>query len=228
MAAPIATDLKGYLKPGDLDSKALLGPPPAPDSPRGKADRATYEELRAMADTPRWKAATLDNDLWSGGALRRYACAIGKAIDARSTPATLKLLQRVELDVRTVGTPAKDAYNRVRPLIGDDKPVCVKREDWMKTNASYPSGHAMTGWAWGLILAEAVPAKADGLLAAGREVGDSRFICGVHFVTDVEAGRTLGSAMVARLHAEPAFERELAAAKSELARAKAPAQGCGG
>ena len=52
------------------------------------------------------------------------------------------------------GKPAKDAYNRPRPLIGDDKPICIPREDWLKTNASYPSGHSMTGWAWGLILAE--------------------------------------------------------------------------
>ena len=32
---PIPTDLTGYLAAGDLDGAALLGPPPAADSPRG-------------------------------------------------------------------------------------------------------------------------------------------------------------------------------------------------
>ena len=97
----------------------------------------------------------------------------------------------------------------------------------MKTNASYPSGHSMVAWSWGLILAELAPSKADSVLSLGRESGESRVICGVHFISDVEAGRTLGSAMVARLHAEPAFEADLAKAKRELARAKAKPTGCG-
>jgi len=80
----------------------------------------------------------------------------------------------------------------------------------------------MTGWAWGLILAEAVPAKASAMVVAGREIGQSRVVCGVHFVTDVQAGRDLGAAMVARLHADPAFLADLRAAKAELAKAPPP------
>jgi acid phosphatase (class A) len=124
----------------------------------------------------------------------------------------------VELDVRTVGTPPKDHYNRTRPLIGNDLPVCVPREDWMKTNASYPSGHSMTGWAWALILGELEPGKVGPLMQAGDAIGESRIICGVHYRSDVEAGRKLGAAMVARLHSDPAFLSDLAAARAELKR----------
>jgi acid phosphatase (class A) len=131
---------------------------------------------------------------------------------------TYHLLQRIELDARTVGTPPKDHYNRTRPLIGDDRPVCIKREDWMKTNASYPSGHSMVGWAWGLVLGELAPAKASGLMQAGREIGDSRVICGVHYQSDVEAGRMLGAAMVSREHANAAFRADFTAARAELAK----------
>ena len=116
-----------------------------------------------------------------------------------------------------MGTPPKTHFNRTRPPIGDDAPLCVKREDWMKTNASYPSGHAMAGWAWGLILGELAPAKASGLLEAGRQIGDSRVICGVHYQSDVEAGRMLGAAMVSAEHADAAFRADFAAAKAELA-----------
>ena len=227
IASPPQTRLTGYLAPDALDGKAILGPPPAVDSPQGRADRATYDDTRALAGTPRWQTAIQDNDLWNGGAVKRYACALGRDLSDRSTPATLRMLRRIEGDVRTVGTPPKDFYNRKRPALGNDQPICVPRESWLETNASYPSGHAMAGWAWALVLSEAEPGKASAVLAAGREMGMSRVVCGVHFPTDVEAGRTLGAAMVSRLHAEPAFLADLAAAKTELAKAPAPT-GCEG
>jgi acid phosphatase (class A) len=223
---PRATALTGYFAANPLDGKTILGPPPAPDSPHGKADRAMFEETRKLEGSARWKTAIQDNDLWGGGALKRFSCALGVDLNATQTPATWKILHKIELDVRTVGTPAKDFYDRKRPLIGNDKPLCVPREDWMRTNASYPSGHSMVAWAWSLILTEAAPLKADALLKVGREGGESRMICGVHFISDVEAGRTLGSAMVARLHAEPAFKADLKKARRELAKAKRPAAGC--
>lgn len=223
---PVAGKLTGYLKSDDIDGEAVIGPPPSVDSPRGQADREIYLETRKLAGSVRWSEAVRDNDLWKGGAVERYACALGARVDARTTPITYRLLQRVELDVRTVGTPPKDHYGRVRPLIGDDRPVCVPREEWMKTNASYPSGHAMTGWAWALILSEIEPARTGPLMAAGNAIGDSRIICGVHYQSDVEAGRKLGAAMVARLHADPEFMRDLAAARAELSRDRAAPLHC--
>lgn len=227
VAAPQPTRLTGYLAATDLDGRAILGPPPAADSPQGRADREIFEDTRALQGTPRWRTAIRDNDLWNGGALKRFSCAMGVEVGERATPVTYRLLQRVELDVRTVGTPAKNFYDRKRPLIGNDAPVCVPREGWMKTNASYPSGHSMTAWAWALILAELKPDKADPLLAVGRDSGESRVICGVHFPSDVVAGRTLGAAMVARLHADPQFEADLARAKREMAHAAAAPADCG-
>jgi acid phosphatase (class A) len=220
LAGPAPTKLTGYLAAGNIDGQTVIGPPPALDSPRGMADRTIYLETRKLADTPRWSRATKDNDLWNGGALERYACALGAPIDATALPRTYHLLQRIELDARTVGTPPKDHYNRTRPLIGDERPVCIKREDWMKTNASYPSGHAMVGMAWGLVLGELAPSRASGLAEAGREIGDSRVICGVHYQSDVEAGRLLGAVMVAREHADPAFRADFAAAQAELAKTR--------
>ena len=223
---PIPTKLTGYLSASDIDGAALLGPPPTVESLRGQADRAMYNETRSLAGSARWGQAISDNDIWAGGALRRYACAAGQDIGAKATPDLYRLLERVELDVRTVGKPAKDHYGRLRPMVGDSQAICIPREDWMKTNASYPSGHAMVGWSWGLILSELQPARTDALMAAGKAVGDSRVVCGVHFQSDIEAARTLASAMVARLHGDPEFQRDLARARKELA--KAPALTCPG
>jgi acid phosphatase (class A) len=223
---PGSAKVTGYFSSAPLDGKTILGPPPTPDSAYGKADRSVFEETRKLEGSARWKTAIQDNDLWGGGALKRFSCAMGVDINAQQTPATWKILHKIEQDVRTVGTPAKQFYDRKRPLIGNDAPICVPREDWMKTNASYPSGHSMTAWSWGLILAEAAPAKASAVLALAKDSGDSRVVCGVHFQSDVEAGRTLGSAMVARLHDEPEFEADMARAKREMAAAKTPPTGC--
>jgi acid phosphatase (class A) len=205
---------KGYLPKGALDGIALLGPPPAPDSLIGQADRQRFEETRALQGSPRWSLATQDADL-NQGVLHRYSCAVGAQI-GDATPTLKHLLLKLQYDVRDVGNAPKDHYARPRPLIGNDKPLCVKRENWMVTNASYPSGHSMIGWSWALVLAELVPDRAETLMENARDFGESRVICGVHYQSDVDAGRTLGSAMVAR-------------AKVELQRArKGPApQDCG-
>lgn len=218
---------KGYLPAGALDGTALLGPPPAPDSLVGQADRKRFEETRALQGSPRWSLATQDADL-NQGVLHRYSCAVGARI-GDETPTLKHLLLKLQYDVRDTGNPPKDHYARPRPLIGNDLPLCVKRETWMVTNASYPSGHSMIGWSWALVLSELAPARAETLMENARDFGESRVICGVHYESDVEAGRTLGSAMVAREHAEPAFKADLAKAKLELERARkgpAPAD-CG-
>jgi acid phosphatase (class A) len=225
-AGPAPTTLKGYLATNPLNGAMILGPPPAPGSAHDRADRALYEETRALEGSARWKTAIQDNDLWGGGAVRRFSCALGQELNETQTPVTLRILHRIELDGRTVGTPPKDHYARVRPALGNDKPVCVPRADWMRTNASYPSGHSMVAWAWALVLTELAPARADALLTLGRESGESRMICGVHYISDVEAGRTLGAGMLARLRSEPEFRADLEAARAEMTKPGKTPPGC--
>lgn len=216
----------GYLAADALHGAEILPPPPAEGSPRDLADRAAFEETRALKDTPRWAMAIQDNDLRGGGAVKRLSCGLDVDISAAATPATLKLLTRVMVDVGAVGTPPKDHFARKRPALGNHKPICVARESWLETNASYPSGHAMVAWGWALVMTELMPAKADAALKLGQEMGDSRVVCGVHYPSDVEAGRTLAAGMVARLHADPAFVADMAAAKAELASPKPAPSGC--
>jgi acid phosphatase (class A) len=53
-----------------------------------------------------------------------------------------------------------------------------------------------------------------------RSIGESRVVCGVHYVSDIEAGRDAGSVLVARLHASPAFQADLAKARDEIKAAR--------
>ena len=112
----------------------------------------------------------------------------------------------------------KKRYMRQRPFMVNGQPMCTP--DWdkvLRRDGSYPSGHSAIGYGFGLILAEVMPERAAKLVARGRAMGDSRRICNVHWLSDIEEGRVLASATVMRLNADPAFAADLAAARKEVA-----------
>ncbi|WP_082560649.1 acid phosphatase [Caulobacter sp. Root487D2Y] len=212
----------GYLKTGmNLDGALIVGPPPTPDSPRGQADRATFEATRALAGTPAWDKAIADADLSGTHGFKSFSCAAGVTISPQATPTLTRLLLRMTDDAATLYQPAKAAFQRKRPAAGNTKPICVPREPWIETDGSYPSGHGLIGWSWALVISEVAPEHASAVLARGREFGDSRIICGVHYQSDIEAGRYLGSAMVSRLHQDRAFTADLEKARAEVAASRA-------
>lgn len=211
----------GYLAE-PLNGGALVGPPPAADSEEAIAERKHFEVSRALQGSARWKQAAQDNELTPAALSQGFGCAAGVAISPEATPATARLLTRVGRDLRGASVASKAVQHRDRPAVGNDRPICIPRDPNLLANSSYPSGHAMLGWTYALLLAEAAPKNADAVLLRGREFGDSRVVCGVHYQSDVDAGRTIAAALVARLHAEPQFQEDMAAAKAELAKAPAP------
>jgi acid phosphatase (class A) len=121
---------------------------------------------------------------------------------------------------------AKTHYQRRRPFIEFKETTCAPQDEArLENDGSYPSGHSAIGWAWALVLAELQPERANEILQRGFAFGQSRMICGVHWQSDVEAGRVVGAATVARLHADATFADDMQTAKEELAaaRAKGPA-----
>ena len=97
-------------------------------------------------------------------------------------------------------------------------PICTPHEKaGLEKDGSYPSGHSAIGWAWALVLSEISPSHADALLARGRAFGQSRVVCNVHWQSDVNEGRIMGAAAVAKLHSDPVFLAEMKAAKKEIA-----------
>ena len=221
----------GYLKTiMNLDGATIVGPPPTPNSPRGKADRATFDATRKLAGTPAWDKAIADADLSGKHGFKSFSCAAGVNIGPEATPVFANLLLRMTDDAATLYQPAKAVFQRPRPPVGNTKPICVPREKWIETDGSYPSGHSLIGWSWALVISEVAPEHASAVLARGREFGDSRIVCGVHFQSDIEAGRYLGSAMVSRLHQDAAFMADLDKARAEVAasRLNGAPTGCGG
>ena len=215
--------VNGYLDRKSLpNSLALLPPPPAEGSARAASDLETHRTTRSLRDTPRWTLATRDANLKFPAAADTFSCALDAPISAESTPHLNMLLRRTLLDAGLSTYAAKDRYNRPRPFVALNETMCTPAEDaTLRKDGSYPSGHAALGWAWALVLAEIAPERTDALIARGLAFGQSRMICGVHWQSDVEAGRTMGAAAVARLHANEVFRAQLAAAKEEVQSARA-------
>ncbi|MEJ8858842.1 phosphatase PAP2 family protein [Variovorax robiniae] len=224
--------LKGYLAPAELpDSLALLPPPPAEGSPALTADIDTFRSLTKLQNTPRGAMAVTDANLRFPEAAAVFSCALGIQISEQATPNLNMLLRRTLTDSALATYKAKDKYVRTRPFVMLNSGSCTPKEEAaLAKDGSYPSGHSAIGWSWALMLTELTPDRADVLLQRGRAFSQSRAICGVHWQSDIEAGRLVGAATVARLHANPVFNAQMAAARAEIAKARtaggAPTAAC--
>lgn len=211
--------LAGYLKLDALpNSLLLLPPPPAQGSAAFALDEEVSRKSFDLRGTPRWELAIEDANLKFPEAAGTFSCALGAPITEQQMPHLYMLLRRTLADAGLSTYAAKNHYQRTRPFMVNGEPICTPdEEEHLRKDGSYPSGHTAFGWAWALILSEIAPEQIDAILARGRAFGESRNICNVHWHSDVVEGRFMGAAAVARLHADPAFQTELEAAKAEFA-----------
>jgi acid phosphatase (class A) len=215
--------LIGYLTADTLpNSLALVPPPPQAGSAAFALDQAVSRHSLPLRGTARWTLAAEDADLKFPHAAGTFSCALHAPVTEQDTPHLYRLLRRSLADAGLSTYTAKNQYRRARPFTVNGQPICTPAEEnFLRSDGSYPSGHNAVGWAWALILTEIAPDRTDAILARGRAFGQSRVVCNVHWESDTIEGRFMGSAAVARLHADPAFRVDLEAAKAELASVRA-------
>jgi len=212
--------LEGYL-PADAqpDSLALVPPPPKKGSAAFARDEEAARATFVLRGSPRWELAIADADLHFPAAAGHFHDAIGFAVTKQDTPWLYRLLRRTIADPGLSTYAAKNHYARPRPFMANGEPIGTPDDEaFLRKDGSYPSGHTAIGWAWALILTEIVPDRTDTILARGLDYGRSRMILNVHWQSDVDAGRIMAAATVARLHANEEFRRDLEMAKREVAR----------
>jgi acid phosphatase (class A) len=218
--------LPGYLPLDALpDSLALIPPPPAAGSPALALDEAISRNNLALRDTLRWTLAASDADLEFPHAAGTFSCALQAPITEQDTPDLYMLLHHSLTDLGLSTYTAKNHYKRTRPFVVNGQDICFPTPPQEKAelmmDGSYPSGHTAIGWGWALTLTEIAPDQTNAIIARGRAFGESRVVCNVHWQSDVNEGRFMGAATLARLQADPAFRADLKAAKTELAAVRA-------
>ena len=200
--------------PPPINAPALIGSAPAAESVRAAADRLA---MRGQVSAERLAQANADNPWTPWVAMHPV---FGDGFSEERLPRTARVFADVLQGLSPAIGAAKNANSRPRPLIADPSVLrCDALDPAVAAQSSFPSGHGAGGWAWALVLAELVPSRADAILQRGRDFGDSRVICGYHYPSDIEAGRTIAAGVIARLHADASFRRDLDAARAELARA---------
>ena len=147
---------------------------------------------------PTWAEWLARAFTWLGGAVVVTAVVAGGAIWllARRARVEAVLLVAVALGIQILVFTAKDGYARPRPDMGS----AIR----LPSSLSFPSGHAATGIAvfglLGLLAATLTRTPSQRLAAVGAGltlgvlIGASRVVLGVHYVTDVLAGASLGLA----------------------------------
>jgi acid phosphatase (class A) len=174
-----------------------------------------------MVDGPRKEQAAKDAVLNFPDATDAFNIVLDIKISEETTPNLYIILRRALTDAALSTYTAKNHYRRNRPFMVNGSPTCTpESEEQLSKDGSYPSGHTAIGWAWALILAEIFPENTNVILERGKEFGISRNVCNVHWHSDVTAGRMMGAATVARLHADDGFLADLHAAKKEIQKAK--------
>src|ERR1700677_1687165 len=184
-----ATFAPRYFDPKTVDFKTLLPNPPAAGSPEEAKDVAGVLAAQANPTPEQLARVQLEAKHLNPWLFENV---LGPWFTEKNLPATAKLFVAVDNNEWLVAKAAKEYWNRPRPPLVDKR---VKSLVEPPKNASYPSGHSTYGTVDALVLAEIAPDFRAALISRGREIGDDRVIAGVHFPTDVEAGRTLGNAI---------------------------------
>jgi len=104
-------------------------------------------------------------------------------------------------------------YNRPRPSQLAEKMGIDFRGDELGSakTPSYPSGHTIQAYVVALVLSEQFPDHKANLTKIAELVSQSRIDRGVHFPTDIEAGREVASSIFSQMKQKttetPAFKR---------------------
>jgi hypothetical protein len=202
----------GLLDPAAVEASRFVPPPPADGSADTKAE---FAELRAIAarSTPAEVAAAARDAKDEKPDL--FNSAVG--FDISGLPETDKLLMMVVEEEGADVKVAKKYFHRVRPYSADPTIKTCEPVKPGKAANSYPSGHASLAFSTGVVLAAVLPAKSQAILARASEYAEHRLVCGVHFRSDIVAGQQYGTIIALKLMDNPAFQAQMAKARTEIA-----------
>ncbi len=219
LSSPVAAQEGGpaslhFLGAREVDLPKILPAPPKPGSAAQRRDMAISLGWQARRTPEMVALAKADADR----SVFRFAVILGPSFAWERLPAAARFFDEVASDERIVGGAAKTYWNRPRPFVASARiHPCVEEP---ATN-SYPSNHATIGMLYATILARMLPEQRLPIFARARQYAEDRVICGVHYTSDVEAGKRAGAIEAFAMFRHAAFRQEFAVARDEIRRALA-------
>lgn len=218
LLAPLSAEAsRPYLTEADVPLVTLLPPPPLVGSEEQKADLAAVLAAQTARTTETAQRASDD----STRSILRFSDALGHEFGPKDIPLTRALFKEVGHETEDLTDAAKHVFKRSRPFVDDPEihPILVTPTDGSRPTGqtpSYPSGHSTYGWTTAILLAQMVPEKAAEIFTRAKEFAHNRLVAGVHYPTDIEAGRICGTVIANGLFHSSRFEADFDLAKAEL------------
>lgn len=211
LASPaFAEDAKPFTDAKEINLLDLLPPPPANDSAQMKAELGEILTIQ-VTRTPEMAAravADAEENVW------RFSDVIDNPkFTKENLPKFSAFFDRIVETEGAVVDPAKDVWKRPRPHLYSDlvKPIVP-----LSKSGSYPSGHTTLGTLMGIVLANMVPEKRAVIMARAWEYGHNRVVGGIHYASDIEAGRIAGTVIAETIMTHDDYKTEYEGAKAEL------------
>jgi acid phosphatase (class A) len=200
-----------YLGPEECNLSLFIAPPPADNSDRTKAEIAEILSIQSSRTKEMASFAIADQEL----SVFRFADVIGPSFNKENLPVTAEFFNNVIENAKDIINVYKAYWHRPRPyrLDGRIKP-CVDKP----AIDSYPSGHSTIGNLMATILANMIPEKKREIFGRGWKFGINRIIGGVHYRSDVEAGRICAAVIAAGMFRNSKFKYDYELSKEELRR----------
>ncbi|HEV8442195.1 MAG TPA: phosphatase PAP2 family protein [Steroidobacteraceae bacterium] len=204
-------ELPHYLPP---DTSAFVDsflPPPADASPQTRQELDELLDLQGTRTPETVKAAQDD----SHKDVSRFYEALGfDPAYSPDLPQLESLTNAVEKDVGRYVNAAKQHFTRDRPYLREPrlKPCITGVED----HNSFPSGHATYGFVMAYLLVEMVPERRTELMRRASLFAQARAICGVHYPSDLIAGKEAAVWLSQRILQDPGYLVAAEKAKREL------------
>ncbi len=125
-------------------------------------------------------------------------------LELKHRPASVRLLERMDRELKRALMAQKLRFDRVRPSFVDEAVELVVPNP---AHPAYPSGHAAQGLFYGEVFAAWEPHRAEEHRRIAIEVGRNREYAGVHYPSDTQAGRAFARYVIARCLGSEVFLR---------------------
>ena len=172
----------------------LLASPPCDDCDESKAEVRELMQMQEARTSAEHEHAKADITI----SIPRFLEGANIKFDPAALDKCKDFFEKLSKLTKEASDNAKKTFCRTRPfnLLGNTLQP-LQSPDELKNVPSYPSGHTTYGTLMGTVLARMLPEKRDELYARIADYGHSRMIAGVHYRSDIDAGKVLGSAIAA-------------------------------
>jgi acid phosphatase (class A) len=213
-AAPAAAQQRSnllWLEPGKIDLAAIIGLPPAMNSPEQKREFDEVLQITLNRTPEREKAAIADQYQ----TLARFLEGADIPFAGNEHREVRLLYREAQIELGIVLLGVRRLTSRQRPFTVWNKVRVKPCPGGRPEGTSFPAGHAATAALYAELLSVAAPEMAAKLEERVKDYGESRLVCGFHYRSDLAAGDKAGRAVAKALLTDRAFRARFDETRAE-------------